>query len=336
MSEKRYQVFISSTFADLEHERAAVVQTLMEMDCIPAGMEAFTAVDEDQLEFIKTVIDDCDYYVLIIGGRYGSVDGDGISYTQREYEYALEKGLPVLAFVKKDISKLEVGKTDATDKKKMEALESFRGEVMLGRLVKLWDAPSELPGLVALGLSKAMKLKPGIGWVRGNTTSSESILAEINELRKENESLKSRAPKRRNYEVKDLSGIDTIVSLTGKMKVRSEGAYGASSKYVSWGAEISIEKVFSFIAPVLRGKANFSVINNKIGIAAQGKKESSLYSPSSVHVDESIFDTVIIQLEALGLIESDHLNTTSGSKAYFAWLTELGKQKMFELRTIRV
>ena len=67
-AEKRYQVFVSSTYADLVDERASVVQALMEMDCIPAGMEAFPAVDEDQLEFIKTVIDDCDYYVLIVGG----------------------------------------------------------------------------------------------------------------------------------------------------------------------------------------------------------------------------------------------------------------------------
>ena len=53
----------------------------MEMDCIPAGMELFPAADEEQWEFIKRVIDDCDYYVLIIGGRDGSLTPEGISYT---------------------------------------------------------------------------------------------------------------------------------------------------------------------------------------------------------------------------------------------------------------
>ncbi len=55
----------------------------MEMDCIPAGMELFPAIDEGQWEFIKKVIDDCDYYLLIIGGRYGSVAEDGLSYTEK-------------------------------------------------------------------------------------------------------------------------------------------------------------------------------------------------------------------------------------------------------------
>lgn len=50
---KRYQVFISSTFTDLKDERSKVIQTIMELDCIPAGMEIFPAIDEEQFEFIK-------------------------------------------------------------------------------------------------------------------------------------------------------------------------------------------------------------------------------------------------------------------------------------------
>jgi hypothetical protein len=38
---------------------------------------------------------------LIVGGRYGSVDETGISFTEREYDYAYEKGLHILAFVHK-------------------------------------------------------------------------------------------------------------------------------------------------------------------------------------------------------------------------------------------
>jgi hypothetical protein len=56
--EKRYQVFVSSTFVDLKDERQKVMQTLMKMDCIPAGMELFPATDEEQFEFIKRIIDD--------------------------------------------------------------------------------------------------------------------------------------------------------------------------------------------------------------------------------------------------------------------------------------
>jgi hypothetical protein len=83
MSDKRYQVFVSSTYTDLKDERGKVIQTLMELDCIPAGMELFPAMDEEQFRFIKRVIDDCDYYILIVGGRYGSVSPEGVSYTEK-------------------------------------------------------------------------------------------------------------------------------------------------------------------------------------------------------------------------------------------------------------
>lgn len=103
-TDKRYQVFVSSTYDDLQDERKEVMQALLELDCIPAGMELFPASSEDQWSLIKRVIDDCDYYILIIGGRYGSVGPDGISYTQMEFEYALKTGKPIISFVHKNTS----------------------------------------------------------------------------------------------------------------------------------------------------------------------------------------------------------------------------------------
>src|SRR5271154_5705514 len=97
--DKRYQVFVSSTYADLKEERRTIIQTLIEMDCIPAGMELFPAADEEQFEFIKSIINDCDYYLLIIGGRYGSTTPDGLSYTEKEYDYAIQRGIKVIALI---------------------------------------------------------------------------------------------------------------------------------------------------------------------------------------------------------------------------------------------
>ena len=97
--DKRYQVFVSSTFEDLQEERKEVMQALLELDCIPSGMELFPASNDDQWTLIKNVIDDCDYYLLIIGGRYGSENDEGISYTQMEFEYALRQGKPMISSV---------------------------------------------------------------------------------------------------------------------------------------------------------------------------------------------------------------------------------------------
>lgn len=109
---KRYQVFISSTFTDLREERVRVMETVMQLDCFPAGMELFPAFDEEQLEFIKKIIDDCDYYVLIIGARYGSEDVDGISYTEKEFDYAVSKKIPVIALIHGDPNNLPQARAD--------------------------------------------------------------------------------------------------------------------------------------------------------------------------------------------------------------------------------
>jgi hypothetical protein len=89
--DRRYQVFVSSTYQDLEEERREIIQALLELDCIPSGMELFPAANDDQWTLIKRVIDDCDYYIVVVAGRYGSVSEDGLSYTEKEYRYALEK-----------------------------------------------------------------------------------------------------------------------------------------------------------------------------------------------------------------------------------------------------
>jgi len=87
--EKKHQVFVSSTYNDLIEERKQVIHALLELDCIPAGMELFPATDEDAWSLIEEVIDGCDYYILIVAGLYGSTDSKGISFTELEYDYAV-------------------------------------------------------------------------------------------------------------------------------------------------------------------------------------------------------------------------------------------------------
>ena len=70
---KRYQVFVSSTFLDLKEEREAVVSALLQVEAFPAGMELFPATDDDSWTLIKRVIDESDYYLLVVGGKYGSI-----------------------------------------------------------------------------------------------------------------------------------------------------------------------------------------------------------------------------------------------------------------------
>ena len=96
-SEKYYKVFVSSTYEDLHEERLCVMHSLLELNCIPTGMELFPATDDGQWAYLQRIIDKCDYYVLIVAGRYGSEASIGISYTEMEYRYALEKKKPIIS-----------------------------------------------------------------------------------------------------------------------------------------------------------------------------------------------------------------------------------------------
>lgn len=160
--EKRYQIFISSTYADLIDERKGIMEAVLSLNCFPAGMEMFPATNMDQLEYIKKVIDMSDYYVLIIAGRYGSLAKDGISYTEKEYNYAKWKNIPILAFIYEDIEKLPSSKVD----KNTEKLEKFRNKVKKNRIVKFWSSASELKYMIHDSLLSEFGLNPQEGWIK--------------------------------------------------------------------------------------------------------------------------------------------------------------------------
>jgi len=88
--DKRYQVFVSSTYKDLIDERQHAIHAVLDLNCFPCGMEYFAAGDDEAWAAIQSFIKSCDYYLVIVAGRYGSVDEKGISYTQQEYQYAIK------------------------------------------------------------------------------------------------------------------------------------------------------------------------------------------------------------------------------------------------------
>ena len=98
--QRKLQVFISSTFSDLIRERQVAVSAILENGHIPAGMELFAAGDEEQMQVIRRWIGQSDIFLLLLGKRYGSIEPEsGKSYTQLEYEFAIEKKIPFFAIV---------------------------------------------------------------------------------------------------------------------------------------------------------------------------------------------------------------------------------------------
>jgi hypothetical protein len=326
--EKRYQIFVSSTYADLKQERQKVIQTLMEMDCIPSGMELFPAADEEQWEFIKRIIDDCDYYLLIIGGRYGSTTHEGISYTEKEYDYAIDNGLKVIALLHANPDEIPASKTEL-DPELRERLNEFREKVASNRLVKFWKDANELPGLVALSLQKTIKTYPAIGWVRTDKASSEQLLTEINELRKENEKLKAliaQYSSTSNHEVPNIASLDDEFVVFGTYY----SAYKTDQQ--KWTIKTTWKEIFAIISPYLFNYPNEGYVETilKNNLFAKYRDESESHS-----IDDQVFQTIRIQLMALNLINVKYSQTTKGGMAMFWSLTPAGEALMYETRTVR-
>lgn len=194
--EKKYQIFISSTFDDLKKERRKVQDTILSMYQFPIGMEMFSAADEEQWEIIKETIDSSDYYVLIIANRYGSTiekgADKGMSYTEKEYRYAKSKNIPILAFIIDKNAPRTEGQWE-TSIKAQRKLNRFIEEVKTGRTVEWWKTADDLATKVMNSLNKQIIKRKRPGWIRTTDYISSSELEkakkEVQYLQKANEEL---------------------------------------------------------------------------------------------------------------------------------------------------
>ena len=180
--EKKYQIFISSTYEDLQKERDEVAKAVLEIGDIPVGMEMFSAADEAQWKLIQRQIKQSDYYVVIVAHRYGSTV-DGVSYTEKEYDYAAELGVPVLGFVIDSEADWPPKYIDI-DPEARQRLDAFKAKVK-SRMVSFWANADSLAGRVLAALGKQKILSPQPGWVRADNFPGPEVMSELGKLGKE-------------------------------------------------------------------------------------------------------------------------------------------------------
>ena len=211
--DKKYQVFISSTYKDLVDERKEIIQVLLELNCIPCGMELFQASNSDQWSLIKKVIDSCDYYIVIVAGKCGTIHPEtGQSFTRMEYEYALERGIPILGFIHEDIDCLPKNKTEV-DPEKIKKLSEFSERVMENRHIRRWKDASHLGSLVSRGIIQLIKDYPRDGWIKVTTDIYQDVMGpEHNELQKAYEKINQ-------YKVQNEKYIQDIEQKSDQLKV---------------------------------------------------------------------------------------------------------------------
>ncbi len=313
--ERKYQVFISSTYTDLKEERQNITNILVMANCIPAGMEAFVAADEEQFNVIKRVIDLCDFYILIIGTRYGSINKKtGKSYTEMEFEYALSKNIPVIVFAKTVDLNSEVTDEGVEVRAK---LQQFKDKALKDRLGGMWTSLSDLSGKVAIAIMKAQAENQRPGWVRNLGFDPENVTQELNSLRDKVISLEKENAELKNTSLKE---VDSDVDLSKyKMKLHFteiQMVFTSSTPPVrELDIELTLEEIFKHISVRISGHVSDRDFVEEI---------SSIKSGFFVETQQALI--VKSQLLALGMLEE----VDDGEEAHVK-LSDQGKKEMLRL-----
>lgn len=237
-----FQVFVSSTFEDLKDERSQVSNALAKAGYIAAGMELFPASDQQQLEYIERIINRSDYYVVLVGGRYGSLAENGFSFTENEFNFARSQGIPVLAFLPAQPDKIAVGKAE-TEPSKREMLDAFKAKLKTGRIVEHWSSADDLCLKVVTAVAHAMNLRPRAGWIRGDQAVDPKVLQDLERLRSENDDLRAKLARDDLHFDPNLVGPDDTVSLGYRVSRRMAGQ---KPEHKDYSTELSLGAVYAW------------------------------------------------------------------------------------------
>lgn len=175
---KKYGIFISSTYRDLIEERKVASNAIIESGHIPMGMELFTPDGQSSVDVIKASIDNSDFLLLIIAGKYGSTcvdNGAEKSYVEMEYDYAKQTHKPVLLFFHEDISILPRYKTEDSTKRKAK-LDSFLKRVQKDVYGKTYKEINTLEKEILKALqSISTREYESSGWIRVKDISQDVL-----------------------------------------------------------------------------------------------------------------------------------------------------------------
>ena len=326
----KYQIFISSTYEDLKDIRESIIKCVLEMGHIPVGMEMFSAADEEQWKMIQKQIDECDYYVVIVAHRYGSID-KGVSYTEKEYDYASEKGIPILGFIIEESAKWPAKFIDK-DSDTLSRLSLFK-EKIKSKMINQWKTSEDLYAKAAIALSKAFTAYERPGYVRGDELATKGVFDELARLSTENARLRddlSNAHKQiqRNKDNTELEFMNVLKTTNHVIPIKFKDNDDEWDRSHS----ASLLDIFEAIAPKLVIEADEHTIRKAIALGVSGRTDYYAEIP----VPMNRFSEWMLELYTLELVEpSKRVHSVSDTKSYWS-LTEKGRQVSKDLLRLKI
>lgn len=326
--DKKYQVFISSTYEDLKEERDQAIKAVLEMGHIPVGMEMFSAGDEEQWQLIARQIESTDYYVIIVGHRYGSETPEGISYTEKEYDHAKFCGIPTLGFIIDDKAQWPADRIDK-DSQKINKLNKLKAKVK-SKLVQFWSSKNDLHGKISISLIKTMNTNPRAGWSRASEGIGLSVTKELSRLSEENASLREENRKLLDRQLDAVDEVRLVVNIlnenTRTLPIRSEPSFDTATRHTR-----TLLQIFLAAAPNLILENTTEGIAENIAHSIVDVKYHKFWPFGKVNTEHLIADFV-----SLDLVEPSKKKHPVSDKSLYWSLTALGKQVQKRSRRIQL
>jgi len=323
-----------------------VQRAILELDHFPAGMELFPAGDDSAWDLIEDVIEASDYYALIIGGRYGSMDEAGIGFTEKEYDLAISLKKPVIPLLHKRPDNLPREKTE-TDAGAWKKLEEFRAKVEKKHTCVYWESASELRSQVIVGLMSAFKRHPAEGWVRASEVPTEGTLKEALALRKRVAELEQQVAASETTPPPGSANLlqgDDEYEIPYRFAAKLPGdTFGDHTLTFESKLSLTWSEIFAAVAPsMINEEQDFRL---KWGLKRYFEKQATEQVSTSPKTkgrrlddfkfDDFVLDTCVVQFRALGLIrENKRARSVKDTSTYWT-LTPFGDYTMVQLRALR-
>lgn len=328
-SQHRYQFFISSTYTDLVEARQQLMVSLLEQGHIPMGMGLYPTEENALWPLIQKQIDASDYYVVIVGGRYGSLSPMGLSYTHQEFIYASTRKKPILALLYSRPDDLPEDKREAT-KAGEKQMADFRQLVMKSQVAREWSNLRELHDVTVTTVPQLISRFPSEGWVRGNGKKHAAVLRK---LRQRVQNLESSIRQSREEGRKPSAPFpdqqSQVISYQANVFVGGNCKLLNLSSYLTWG------QIFSTIAPHMLHATSEDDMRKMLekrlaSVALQEARQKipKAHAARSIRLGSESFNYVKIRLRSLGVIVKADLRQGGAT----GWrLTRYGDQLMTQL-----
>ena len=167
MTDRFYRVYISVSPAQGEPRVETLLPTLLRLGIMPVWPERKSSWEER-----KSLIDSCDYLVMLSGYAYVPRPPSGVSWQHRELNHSVIRRIPVFSGL------LAEDRLDSSVQDELRArLLSFRSHFE-GRESMIWSERKDIPALFQAAWPEFIKAHPAPGWVQAGSAPAVPVFEE--------------------------------------------------------------------------------------------------------------------------------------------------------------